>query len=199
MSNGVISVTVSLLILAILPMVSINAQPLSPIDNPVSVSVGPMGGVTSPQGDFGDFYNSGYHVGGLLWLSIGPFGARAEGNYHKMETPGSAFGTPLIDGEAKLTGFLLSGTYVVLPTPLINPYIIVGGGSYKLETEVSNEVNAPADVSESTGFALAGGVGAKLQLRKIGVFLEGRYVRVSTEGDAAKFILVSGGLMFAVL
>ncbi len=173
------------------------AQGLNPIS--LSLAVGPIGGVTIPQGDFGDVYNSGLHMGGMAWLAFGQFGVRGELTYAKMETGDGALGPTKIEGDLKQTGFLVSGTYAPLPTPLVKPYGLFGVGSYKVKASLSEDSGVTPLSGESTGFALAVGVGARLDIGKLGLMLEGRYMRISTEGEATKSTMISGGILLALI
>ncbi len=174
------------------------AQPMSPIS--MNISVGAIGGTTILQGDASNVFNNGYHLGGLAWVSFGQFGVRGDATYHKMKVPSTgALGATKASGDLKLTGFLVSGTYFLLPTPIIKPYAILGVGSFKVKSRFTDTPNTDYTENSSTNFAIAGGGGAKLQAGKVGAFLEVRYLRISTSGQATKSVLVSGGLLFALL
>lgn len=153
---------------------------------------GIAGGLSAPVGDFGDAVDAGYHLTGLLSLSVplAPVGLRVEGSFNEFK-----YKSGLLSTSAKAR--IWSGTAnAVLSTPgIIGPYLIGGLGFYNASTSCSG-----CSSSSSTKFGLNGGAGFKLGLTGFSAFIEARYHYISSGttagGGNTQFIPVSVGLTF---
>jgi hypothetical protein len=156
---------------------------------------GVAGGLSAPLGDFGDVADAGYHLTGLLSVSmpLAPIGFRIEGSFNEFKYKSSISS---IDAKARIW----SGTAnAVLSSPgIIGPYLIGGLGIY----------NAYASCdgcnSSSTKGGLNGGAGLKLGLSGFSAFIEARYHYIPGGSDATtagtksstQYIHISVGVTF---
>jgi hypothetical protein len=71
------------------------------------------------------------------------------------------------------------------------PYLIGGGGVYNLDVKGDD---APDDVESLTKFGINAGAGFDFKAGSAGLFVEGRFHNVFTEGDNTSFIPISVGV-----
>jgi opacity protein-like surface antigen len=115
-------------------------------------SIGVMGGLASPTSDFGDAYDSGYNVGGMLDYKMNAlFGVGLDAGYHsengsELYEAVLTFGA-LLDGMAagtkiddKVNAFQY-GLHTTLTPPIlgpIHPYAQLGVGAYSLKEKAES-------------------------------------------------------------
>ena len=150
------------------------------------------GGIDNPLGDFNDAAKLGFH--GLAVVSFVPEGApvgfQIDGNYSQFSDD-----TPL---DVKFQ--MIYGTANVVykfktsETTTVRPYLIGGGGVYNFKTK-GDDVPSGVDDSQ-TKFGINAGAGFDFKLGSAGLFIEGRFHDVFTEGSDLQFIPITLGLRF---
>ncbi len=150
------------------------------------VTVGIIGGVSLPQGDFGDGVDAGWHAVGTLALGslMQPFGLRLDGAYNR-------FGGAAGGGALTATTGTLDVTYR-LPTvrsPL-SPYVIGGAGAYHLAC------SGGAACDATTRFGWNAGLGVRFAGLMLHGLVEARYHHVALPGGDVSYFPLSVGLTF---
>lgn len=141
-------------------------------------------GLTSPSGDFGDFYKPGFAASaGVAVFKSGDerFKVWAEGFFGMNDLD-----SDLLDGSSTMMGAFGSATLDLAAGGGTIPYIVGGVGylSQKLEIE---------DVSETEGgLALFGGAGVSFGK----LWLEGRYTTASIADGTTAFLSAMIGYSF---
>jgi hypothetical protein len=149
------------------------------------------GGVSIPSGSFDDFAKLGWH--GLAGVSFVPqnlpVGFQVDGSFSRLSDD-----TPL-----DLQSQLIYGTgnvvykFKVSEDTRFRPYLIGGGGVYNLDVKGDD---ADPDIESVTKFGINVGAGFDFKAGAAGVFLEGRFHNVFTEGDNTSFIPITVGVRF---
>jgi len=165
-------------------------------------------GVSFPQGDAGDVFDTGFIVSGAVnYRPVNSLlGYRVEGLYTRLgaemgntlDTPGESYSLSGRFGVLGLTG------NVVLNIPTasaIRPYLIGGAGAYRTTTKWSMECSlcsqaTPSVSKTDTDFGLNGGAGVEFRLGTLRPYVEGRFHSIFTSGDNVNFIPVQIGLRF---
>ena len=149
---------------------------------------GVMGGASLPMGDFGEFSKTGFG-GGVTLMMRAPeakvgFGIEAQINRFGVEDIGD------IDVNATTN---LYGAMARLEFAAGNAFYLLGGAGL-FRTEVTADDDGP-DLGETdnTDFAVQGGLGFNFGP---GLFLEGKFVNVFTEGESTQFVPIVVGIRF---
>ena len=154
------------------------------------------GGVGVPLGDFDDAAKLGWH--GLAAVSFvpngWPVGIQIDGSYQQFSLDDAEF--PGFDG---LKNRLIMGTGNVVfkfkssEESTFRPYLIGGGGVYNSKITGSDD---PDDIlpGGETKFGINGGAGFDFKAGAIGLFVEGRFHNVFTEGSNTRFIPITLGI-----
>jgi opacity protein-like surface antigen len=155
------------------------------------LSLGVGGGVSLPQGEFSDAFETGWH--GMATLALGvplmPIGLRLDGAYHR-------FGTKALTGALQGTSErVISGTLnATLRLPIVGspvtPYIIAGGGTYN----IGCTGNSLCETANEFGWNA--GAGLRLSALGLNAFAEARYHRVAVTGGAVQYVPITVGLFF---
>ena len=153
------------------------------------VRFGIAGGLTLPQSDAGDSFESGYH--GQVMLGFGmialPVKLRADLSYHNFGAKDDAllFDT---DDDLRIISGALNGI-LTMGGVGVKPYLTGGIGLYN--SEVSG-------FDSQTDFGINGGIGLEFSLTGMSAFAEVRYVNVFVGDDAGDLSIVpiTFGLMF---
>ena len=142
------------------------------------------GGLTMPQGDFGDGVKSGVH--GMVALDFGvlgaPLGVRVDGSYHLnyFDLPG--------DPDAAANIIAVGGDVVYsFPSPGAHPYVL--GGITWASLKCSGDDCLNDDSESATGFNVGGGI------RFGGIFAEAKYVSIGGDLDI-KYVPITVGFHF---
>jgi len=153
--------------------------------------IGISGGVSMPNGDLADITKAGYNVnlGVEFKPAVFPLGVRVEGVMNQL----SGKSIDLGGGEAFDVGDLrvLGGTANVVyqfPGIAAKPYLVGGIGMYNTKAKGADE--------GSTDFGINGGVGLKFSLGTLETFAEARLHNIFGEGDSARIIPISFGILF---
>jgi opacity protein-like surface antigen len=155
---------------------------------------GVSAGISLPQSTFGDDFNSGYNVTGLLQYSmpLSPIGLRAELGYNSFDVKGGGAKARVLDGAAN----------VILGSPaasMFKPYVTAGLGAYNTKITFDDASLAGFFGSPSqTKLGFNGGVGLSVGLTGFQMQLEARYVYVTADkgNEATKYVPISVGVMF---
>ena len=157
------------------------------------------GGIGIPSGDFDDVAKLGWH--GLVGVSFvptnWPVGIQIDGQYHQFKLDED------VVGAGSLKYRLIFGTADIVykfkssETTRFRPYLIGGGGVYNLKTTGSSDVGSIIDTEGSTTkFGINAGAGFDFKAGSAGLFLEGRFHNVFTEGSDLQFIPITIGVRF---
>ena len=165
--------------------------------------VGVHGGATVPSGSFGDYWDTGYLIGGYGECLIKQaFAIGLDVNY-ATNNPADEAGVPS-DADETFTYINVGAhgkwTYLASGSPL-RPYLLGGGGYYS----VKDKYESPSFNEEETqgAFGLMGGIGLSwLATTSLRLELEADYHHVFTsESDighsSAPFFGVEAGLAYA--
>ena len=141
-------------------------------------------GVSLPQADFADDFKNGFNVTGSAgwhkWNS--PIGLRVDVGYDRFSLKGASENASILSGVGDVT--------LKIPQVLaVSPYLVAGGGIYRLNSSVANSESVTKG-----GWNAGGGITFGVGMAKL--FIESRYTNVSTEGVATKFIPVILGISF---
>jgi hypothetical protein len=156
------------------------------------VALGVAGGVTLPQGSFGDGVDTGWR--GLVTLAVSspmqPLGLRLDGTYDQFDFGGGA-ATALRGGQQTVTSGSLNFTYrLPMNRSALSPYVITGVGASHLACA------GGVSCGGATRFGWNAGLGTKLTGLHLRTFVEARFQSVSLGGPDAHYFPVTFGLLF---
>lgn len=141
-------------------------------------------GVSLPQSDFADSYKNGFNVTGSAgwhkWNS--PIGLRLDVGYDRFSLKGASENASILSGVGDVT-------FKIPQVLAVSPYLVAGGGIYRLNSSVPNSESATKG-----GWNAGGGLTFGVGMAKL--FVEGRYTSVSTELVKTKFVPVILGISF---
>jgi opacity protein-like surface antigen len=154
------------------------------------IRVGIGGGLLMPMGTYKDFDKMGWLIGGdvTYWLSGAPIGIRGDVQYSQTsEKSGVSAHT------SKVIGGLAEVVYAFgKQADQIRPYILGGAGYYNVKISAGG-----LSASESKlGFGGGAGIAFKVGSGSTRVFVEGKFVSVSTTGNSTTFLPIRAGLRF---
>jgi len=159
------------------------------------VRFGVGGGLVLPMGDYKDADKLGWLVGAdaTYWLTGAAIGIRLEGSY--SQTSHKDFGGSPVDGNSKIIGGMADIVYAFgTQADQIRPYVLGGVGLYNLKVTVPS-VSFDTSVTK-VGFGGGAGIAFKVGTGSTRVFVEAKYVNVSTEGGSTTFLPIRAGLRF---
>jgi len=149
------------------------------------------GGVSIPSGNFDDFAKLGWH--GMAAVSYTPqtvpVGFQLDGNFSRLSD----------ESPLDIKSQLIYGTGNVVykfktsEDTRFRPYLIGGGGVYNLDVK-GDDVGIGTE--SVTKFGINAGAGFDFKAGSAGVFVEGRFHNVFTEGDNTNFIPITVGVRF---
>jgi outer membrane protein with beta-barrel domain len=155
------------------------------------VRVGLGAGLLLPMGDYKTADKTGWIAGVDVtdWLAGGAIGIRVEGSYSQTSHKAG------ISGNSKIIGGMADVVYAFgTSAASMRPYVLGGIGFYNVKF-----TGTGSSVSESkVGFGGGAGVAFKLGTGGSRVFVEGKYVSVSTTGSSTTFLPVRAGIRFAL-
>jgi opacity protein-like surface antigen len=148
-----------------------------------SFGLGVSGGLTLPTGDFGEVFNSGYHIGGHLNLAPAslPVELLFDVTYHSFEGDDDLVVTPF---DFSFLSIAANAAYV-LPGVSVRPYLMGGVGVYLGKADVEG-----AERESDVGLSLGGGL--RFPLSGLSSFLQARVNFV----DDVTMIPISFGIVF---
>jgi len=151
--------------------------------------VGASGGIAFPTSDLSTGTNTGYNIGVLVGYKpqAMPISLRAEAAYNQ-------FGFTNGGGSINIPAFTGNVLYELPLGMSFTPYAIVGVGWYRPSTPGFTSGPIPTGANDF-GWNIGGGIKIPLST-SFETFVEARYNRFSTSGNAATFIPVTVGIMF---
>ncbi len=154
------------------------------------------GGIGIPLDTFDEEAKLGWHgLAGISFVPEGwPVGIQIDGSYQQFNLDDAAF-----PGFSGLKNRLIMGTgnivfkFKTSEESTFRPYLIGGGGVYNSKVTGSDD---PGDVlpGGETKFGINAGAGFDFKAGGAGLFIEGRFHNVFTEGANLKFIPVTVGI-----
>ena len=142
------------------------------------------GGLLMPMGNYKDLDKMGFLGQAGVGFPVGPVGIRIEGDYgqtsHKDTT----------SGNTKIIGGMASVVYHFKSPSTIKPYVLGGLGMYNVKIDVSGVSGS------STKLAFGGGAGLELKMTGASLYLEAKYVNITTSGSSLSFIPITVGVRF---
>ena len=154
------------------------------------------GGLTMPLGDFGDVAGTGFHgLAAVSFVPSGfPVGIQIDGMFHRIGMDddfivGDDVNSQVIQGTANAVY-----KFKTSEETKIRPYLIGGVGLYSFKL-TGDDVEDPFGEAE-TDFGINGGAGFDFKFGSAGLFVEGRFHNVFSEGESTNFIPITVGLRF---
>jgi hypothetical protein len=154
------------------------------------------GGIGIPLDTFDEEAKLGWHgLAGISFVPEGwPVGIQVDGSYQQFNLDDAAF-----PGFSGLKNRLIMGTgnivfkFKTSEESTFRPYLIGGGGVYNSKVTGSDD---PGDVlpGGETKFGINAGAGFDFKAGGAGLFIEGRFHNVFTDGANLKFIPVTVGI-----
>ena len=141
------------------------------------------GGVSIPVGDFKDAgAKTGWlgQVAGGITAPGGVLGGRISGSYIRH-------GVELSDEHLRIVGAMADLTVSPKMTGKLAPYVLAGVG-------FQNGKSSLAGSEGSTKFAWNAGAGLSARAGSVGVFVEGRFLSIRTEGSSTNVIPITVGI-----
>src|SRR5690606_1432283 len=171
--------------------------------------IGIAAGANLPNEDFADGAKTGMVFQGWAGLNLGTLGVRGEIHYSRsdLDAPiirrvgNSALpddGIGETSGNVDILGLTINGVFN-LPTPVIRPYLIAGGGWYSRDVEqnVQGDLEEFRNLSRTdSDFGWNAGAGVAIPLGRISAYLEARYHSVNTGNRKTEFVPVVLGVVF---
>jgi hypothetical protein len=151
------------------------------------------GGIDSPLSTFNDGFKTGFH--GLAGVSITPatvpVGFQIDGTYSQYsdDTPRD-IKEQLIYGTANIVW-----KFKTAEESRFHPYLIGGGGVYNSKLK-GDDIGLVGGDNSQTKFGINVGAGFDIKAGAAGLFAEGRFHDVFTDGDNLRFIPVTVGVRF---
>jgi hypothetical protein len=154
------------------------------------------GGLTLPLGDFGDVSSTGWH--GLAAVGFQPanlpVGFQLDGMYQRFgveNAPDNFDGaTQIIQGTANVVY-----TFTTAEASTFHPYLIGGVGIYNAKP-TGDDFQAIVGDESSTDFGVNAGAGFDFQAGSVGLFVEGRFHNIFSDGSDANFVPITVGVRF---
>ncbi len=142
-------------------------------------------GAAVPVGDLGDVADLGYNATFILGYKpqFSPLGFRFDAAYNEFAITGSS------GGKIDIPSFTANAVFD-LPTGGFSPYLIGGGGLYRL----GSNIFVAGETQNKFGFNVGGGISMRLSGFK--VFVEARYNHVSADGGTVSFVPITVGAIF---
>ncbi len=158
-------------------------------------------GLSAPVGDFADENigmakaGGGHALIGVEWMaSSRPVGIRLDGTWNQFCTTACDDVGGNLDIKYQILNANLSGIFETTldEAQKTRLYLLAGAGiyNYKLRGD-----DVPGGLDNSTSdFGISGGAGFSLRVGTIGLFLEGRFHNVFTEGSNLQYVPVTVGV-----
>jgi hypothetical protein len=156
------------------------------------IRFGLAGGLSLPQSDLGDAFESGFH--GQVMLGFGmmalPVKLRADLSYHSLNVEGDGGIGFSSDDDLRVIGGALNAI-VGMGGIGVKPYVTGGVGFYNSKF---------GDFDAENDFGINGGIGLEFSLTGMSTFLEVRYVKVFVDDEDTGFsfalVPITFGIMF---
>jgi opacity protein-like surface antigen len=180
MKRSVFGVAMGLALMA----TAANAQSIVPAAKPVSFGI--SGGLSMPNGDFGDAFKSGYNISGLVQFQqpTWPVAIRVEAQYQDFSAKEG------VDASVSTIGGLANVLYYIPTKSTVAPYVTGGLGFFHVKADVGDESGS----NNKFGYGL--GAGVEFHLTSMSTFIEADWQSVQTEGSATRMIPIRVGIKF---
>lgn len=180
MKRSVLGVAIGLALVA----TTANAQSIVPVAKPVNFGI--SGGLTMPTGQFGDFFNSGYNVSGMLQFQgpMWPVAIRVEAQYQDFGAKGG------IDVNSKTIGGLANLLYYIPTSSIVRPYLTGGLGYFHVKVDGGEESASENDL----GYDLGGGL--EFRLTGMSTFVEANWQAIRMDGESLNSFPIRVGIKF---
>jgi hypothetical protein len=156
-----------------------------------AVEFGVGGGVAVPTGDFDEFFKLGWQGTALVSIvpATLPVGFQVDGTFSRFsdDTPDDVK-EQIIYGTANVVY-----NFQTAEGSRFRPYLIGGGGVYNVDFKGDN---VGPGVESTTKFGINAGAGFNFSAGSAGLFIEGRFHDVFTEGSNTQFIPITVGVRF---
>jgi hypothetical protein len=152
------------------------------------------GGLTLPLGDFGDAAGTGFHgLAAVSFVPSGfPVGIQVDGMFHRLGVDDDpVFGD--VDANFQIIQGTANAVYTFTTSEesSFHPYLIGGVGLYNMKLTGDD---VPDGLDSETDFGINAGAGFDFQAGAVGLFIEGRFHNVFTEGESTNFIPITVGV-----
>lgn len=152
------------------------------------------GGVTLPLSDFGDQAGTGFHgLAAVSFVPSGfPVGIQIDGMFHRVGlnddfSLGDDVNSQIIQGTANAVY-----KFKTSEETKVRPYLIGGVGLYSFKLTGDDVVDPFGDAE--TDFGINAGAGFDFKFGSAGLFVEGRFHNVFSEGESTNFIPITVGI-----
>lgn len=142
------------------------------------------GGLLMPLGNYKTADKMGFIGQAGVGFPVGPVGIRIEGDY------GQTSHQDTVSGNTKIIGGMASVVYHFKSPSTIKPYVLGGLGMYNVKIDFSGVSGS------STKLAFGGGAGLELKMTGASLYLEAKYVNITTSGSSLSFIPITVGVRF---
>jgi hypothetical protein len=157
------------MVVALAPLVLVLSLPAIADAQIPGFRLGLAGGPAFPVGGLADEAGTGVHVRGSVGLQLPllPLGVRGDLLWQQFPDD--------VAGNFTTLGGLLNATWR-LPFPVLQPYLVGGGGFMNFSDPDVAHDDHDHDGESGTSFVYAAGAGVQLRLLRLGAFVEARYV-----------------------
>lgn len=171
----------------------------APAEAQTGVTFGVGGGLDVPLADFADAAGTGFHGMAFVGFQGGanlPVGFRVDGMFQRFSGEADAIGEDDFDVDWQLISGSANVVYEFATSEetRFRPYLIGGGGLYNLD--LKGDEADDLGFESATKFGLNGGAGFNFAMGNVGLFIEGRFHNVFTEGNNTNFVPITLGLRF---
>lgn len=175
----------SLFITALVGLALISLPFEARAQNPVQLGI--AGGLSLPTSDLSDFTDLGFNGTVTVGMTpaLIPLGIRIDGAINQF-----AIKDDLGDGNVRFLSVTGNLVYKI-PGAMVSPYLIGGAGLYNTKADLGI---FGSESENNFGWNVGGGI--NMPLSGFSTFIEARYNQVQTDGEAAKFIPITFGILF---
>ena len=161
------------------------------------VRYGLGGGVVMPMGDYKTLDKLGWLAGAdvTYWLASAPIGIR--GDFQYSQTSHKDVVGVAVDGNSKVIGGMAEIVYAFgEQAAQIRPYILGGVGYFNVKVTATVQGLTIAASESKVGFGGGAGLAFKMGTGNTRIFVEGKFVNVSTTGGSTTFLPIRVGVRF---
>jgi opacity protein-like surface antigen len=142
-------------------------------------------GLLMPMGTYKDADKMGFIVQAGVGFPAGPVGIRIEGDYGQTSHK-STVGT----GNTKIIGGMADVVYHFKSPSSVRPYVLGGLGMYNVK------ITLASGSGSETKLGFGAGAGLEMKMTGASLYLEARYMNVTTSGSSTAFIPITVGVRF---
>ena len=142
-------------------------------------------GLLMPMGSYKDADKLGFIGQAGVGFPAGPVGIRIEGDYGQTSHKNG------VGGNTKIIGGMGSVVYHFASASSMKPYVLGGLGMYNVKIDVTGFGSA-----SETKLTFGGGAGLEMKMTGASLYLEARYMNVTTSGGSTAFIPITVGVRF---